>query len=69
MARSGCQPPPSKRHVVVPAPSGGASALTNSRLLEAGSKAISPAIGVGGYALAIDGLAALIGARRKSSKP
>src|SRR5262249_24319006 len=25
--------------------------------------------GVGGYALAIDGLAALIGARRKSSKP
>ena len=33
------------------------------------AKASLCGFGVGGYALAIDGLAALIGARRKSSKP
>src|ERR1700693_2661038 len=48
VARSGCQPLTSNRHVVVPAPNGGESALTNSRLFDEGSKAISPAIGVGG---------------------
>src|SRR5262249_13130708 len=34
-----------------------------------GAKASPCGFGAGGYALAIDGLAALIGARRKGSKP
>jgi len=33
------------------------------------AKASLCGFGIGGYALAIDGLAALIGARRKGSKP